>query len=526
MPPHGGGVVLPMKKPAACLPAGLLPVSSRAGLPWGTHQFEHRDSSARACRLGLLAGALALQAQAQEAPASRTAGRNRRSRRHGFSRQPERRARRQTRLGSGDRQHSRRGHRASFPIRTSPNPCSAFPASPSRAMRAKAGTSACAAWGRSSRACASTAWKRRAPPAAPTVPAAPTATASSISTCSPRSCSTASRRARPRRPKSRKARSAPRSTCARRVPSITTTASPWSARSRAPTTIWPEDVDPRASFLDQQHLCRRDDSACCSRPPIPRAMRSKKAAARCAGTRAAASAASAPLRRRRASRWRRPMRPPHFIRASRVMAGSTHEQERLGLTGSLQWQVNDANLINLDVLYSDFEAERDESFLEAFSFSRNAAQGGKPATRIARRRARAQWHAGVRPVRRRGHPLRSPPRRAAHRSSPRTRCPRRMSSATRWTLSELAGYSRSDFNNPVQTTITLDRANTDGYSWDFRGNDRLPAFDYGFDVDRPRELGLRHFPRRLVGNPHSSAGRRQHLPGRQDRPRVRGHGRT
>ena len=46
----------------------------------------------------------------------------------------------------------------------------------------------------------------------------------------------------------------------------------------------------------------------------------------------------------------------------------------------MQWQPNDANLINLDLLYSDFNAKRDENFLEAFSFSRTAAQGGKPQT--------------------------------------------------------------------------------------------------------------------------------------------------
>ncbi|MBC8025200.1 MAG: TonB-dependent receptor, partial [Steroidobacteraceae bacterium] len=60
----------------------------------------------------------------------------------------------------------------------------------------------------------------------------------------------------------------------------------------------------------------------------------------------------------------------------------THEQSRLGLTGALQWQVNDTNLVNLDILYSDFRAKRAESYLEAFSFSRNASQGGKPATLI------------------------------------------------------------------------------------------------------------------------------------------------
>ena len=60
----------------------------------------------------------------------------------------------------------------------------------------------------------------------------------------------------------------------------------------------------------------------------------------------------------------------------------THDQDRLGLTTSLQFRPNEKNLFNLDVLYSDFNAKRDEDFLEAFSFSRNAAQGGKPQTAV------------------------------------------------------------------------------------------------------------------------------------------------
>src|SRR3954468_5944368 len=46
----------------------------------------------------------------------------------------------------------------------------------------------------------------------------------------------------------------------------------------------------------------------------------------------------------------------------------THDQDRLGLTTSLQFQPNESNLFNLDVLYSDFNAKRDENFLEAISF--------------------------------------------------------------------------------------------------------------------------------------------------------------
>jgi iron complex outermembrane receptor protein len=162
----------------------------------------------------------------------------------------------------------------------------------------------------------------------------------------------------------------------------------------------------------------------------------------------------------------------------------THEQERLGLTGALQFQVNDANLITLDVLYSDFEAKRTENYLEAFSFSRGASQGGKPQTlvRSGEIDANGTMVYGLFDA-------------VDIRSESRyDELETKFSSYTlsgkhqlgdRWELNELFGYSRSDFNNPVQTTITLDRSNTNGYSWDFRGDDRLPAYDYGYDVTDP-----------------------------------------
>src|SRR5689334_15745605 len=169
-----------------------------------------------------------------------------------------------------------------------------------------------------------------------------------------------------------------------------------------------------------------------------------------------------------------------------------HEQERLGLTGALQFQVNEKNLINLDVLYSNYEAKRDESYLEAFSFSRNATQGGKPATRVVSGEIAPNGSfvyglfddVDIRSEARHDElstKFTSYALSATHELSPR------------WTLSELAGYSRSDFNNPIQTTITLDRANSDGYSWDYRDSSRLPAFNYNFDVTDAANWGFRNF---------------------------------
>ncbi|HEY4370142.1 MAG TPA: TonB-dependent receptor [Steroidobacteraceae bacterium] len=162
----------------------------------------------------------------------------------------------------------------------------------------------------------------------------------------------------------------------------------------------------------------------------------------------------------------------------------THDQDRLGLTGALQWRVNDANLFNLDVLYSDFNAKRDENFLEAISFSRTNAQGGKPQTLVR--------NAVIAPNGTMVYGLFDDVdiRAESRHDELETKFGSYTLSGShdigeRWTLSELVGYSKSEFTNPIQTTITLDRRNSDGYSWDFRNDDRLPQLNYGFDVNDP-----------------------------------------
>ena len=160
-----------------------------------------------------------------------------------------------------------------------------------------------------------------------------------------------------------------------------------------------------------------------------------------------------------------------------------HDQKRLGMTGSLQWQAAENTLFTLDALYADFDAKRTENFLEAVSFSRSGGSG-KPQTVV--RDGVVDSHGNLVYGLFDDVDVRSESRydeletrfkqfslKAEHAFSDTFR------------VNALVGHSRSDFDNPIQTTITLDRANTDGYSWDYRGNDRLPVIDYGFDVNNP-----------------------------------------
>ena len=52
------------------------------------------------------------------------------------------------------------------------------------------------------------------------------------------------------------------------------------------------------------------------------------------------------------------------------------------------------------------------------------------------------------------------------------------------------GSSTSEHDNPIQTTLLFDHADSDGYSYDYRGSPNLPLISYGFDVNDPASWTL------------------------------------
>jgi len=167
----------------------------------------------------------------------------------------------------------------------------------------------------------------------------------------------------------------------------------------------------------------------------------------------------------------------------------SHEQERMGLTSSVQWQPAETTTLSFDVLFSSLQATRQEDFLEALSFSRNAAAGGQ--TQIHVLDAVVENNMLVY-GRFNNVDVRSESRydtlsteflqyslTADHRFSDRLRG------------RAYAGRAKSDFDNPIQTTVTFDRQNVQGYSWDFRGNPNTPVINYGFNVADPTQWAWR-----------------------------------
>ncbi len=177
----------------------------------------------------------------------------------------------------------------------------------------------------------------------------------------------------------------------------------------------------------------------------------------------------------------------------------THDQDRVGVTASLQLRPFEGALVTADLLYAKLDATRQEDFLEAISFSRTATQGGKPQTSVVSTAYGANGallHGTYN-----GVDIRAESRfdeLSTEFTQPTLTFEQAIGSSLK--LTARFGSATSRFRNPKQTTTTLDALNVNGYSLDFRGNDRLPAIGYPFD---PTQAGG---ALTLVGVPQVSSG--------------------
>jgi iron complex outermembrane receptor protein len=159
----------------------------------------------------------------------------------------------------------------------------------------------------------------------------------------------------------------------------------------------------------------------------------------------------------------------------------THEQERLGVTFALQAEPWEGGRFTVDLLHARLQATRQEDFLEAISFSRTAAQGGKPQTSVVQVEYDANGNLlyGVF----NGVDIRSESRFDELDTrfwQYQIQFDQEVSDRLRFTW--LAGRSTSRFRNPFQTTTTLDAPNVNGYTIDFRDSRGQPTITYPFDV--------------------------------------------
>ncbi|AUW59945.1 TonB-dependent receptor [Sphingobium sp. SCG-1] len=157
----------------------------------------------------------------------------------------------------------------------------------------------------------------------------------------------------------------------------------------------------------------------------------------------------------------------------------SNDIKRLGLTGAIQWQPSDRTEIIVEGLYSKSKTKRDENYIEAISFSRTGASGkAQSIIRTGEVNDENELVYGV---------FDDVDMRIESRHDEFSTTFYQYNTVLKQELSDrfrvngYAGYSKSKFDSPVQTTIVLDRLNSDGYSWDYRDNERSPVVNWGFD---------------------------------------------
>jgi iron complex outermembrane receptor protein len=154
------------------------------------------------------------------------------------------------------------------------------------------------------------------------------------------------------------------------------------------------------------------------------------------------------------------------------------DQNRLGITNSLQFKPTESTLLSLDTLFAQLDGTREEAQLEAPVFSSGGATGingvvVQKATIDAQNNLiagtfdkvsiRAEHRYDVIDTKYREHVL---------------SLDQKINDSLK--LNALVGWSQSVLTSPVSTTLTWDINNVTGYSYDFaNGNMQLPLFTYG-----------------------------------------------
>ena len=157
-------------------------------------------------------------------------------------------------------------------------------------------------------------------------------------------------------------------------------------------------------------------------------------------------------------------------------------ENRLGLTGSLQWKPNDANLFSLDILHSYYQEGRQEQYLEEPGLS---GQGSctNPATTVSigcisvlsdTINSQGVMNSGTFS----GVDTRVEDRvDSLHTNFSQVTLAGQHSLGGRWSADELLGYADSRFANPVQTTLGWDQYNqTVSYNFPSSG---VPYLNFG-----------------------------------------------
>jgi iron complex outermembrane receptor protein len=187
----------------------------------------------------------------------------------------------------------------------------------------------------------------------------------------------------------------------------------------------------------------------------------------------------------------------------------TDDQQRLGGTLSIQVRPDPHGLVTFDALYADFKGTREEQYLEAPSFS---VGGACTAANVATTCGIADTNVVSSTIDSHNTLIKGTFNDVDLRVEDRfdqldtkfTQYSMNFEQSfwdDRLKFTGFLGHSKSDHNNPIQTTVTLDQFNVQGYAYDYSLG-RTPLLTYGnAQITNPaawRLTGIRERPQRAI----------------------------
>jgi len=172
-----------------------------------------------------------------------------------------------------------------------------------------------------------------------------------------------------------------------------------------------------------------------------------------------------------------------FVPRSPRLIRSDQDYSRLGATLTLQAQPSDHTKFALDGLFSRYDVTRSDQTITAISFSRNAGQHGSAESSVvdASRAADGTLSYGLF----NGVDLSNDLTLTKYTT---TFGQINLSGSQDFGAVKLDGFvgiSRTIVDRPIRTQIGIFANNVNGFSFDFRDNDRFPALNWGIDVNNP-----------------------------------------
>lgn len=182
-----------------------------------------------------------------------------------------------------------------------------------------------------------------------------------------------------------------------------------------------------------------------------------------------------------------------YPRIPRYTFGNTQE-DRLGLTGSVQWRPSDRTEVVLDLLWSRLNSNLESPNIEVWSFARNSndSTGTDGVDRAILREyeidpsKNAFSYAVFDNVMVRSE--NGFTRNESTFGQASLNVSHQFTDRLRGNLK--LGANKSEARTPLSVAYAFEQRGVNGYTIDFRGNDRLPMINYGFDTTSGKDFTL------------------------------------